>query len=146
MTSTDWLSISGLIVGVLGVAYAIYENRSKAKLAEFIRAQNWHNYSKTNNANLSVQLAFNKYKQTAQSFDLEVFEWLSKADAFGQDVFKDVIRQIQVSEPSFTQGDVDKWVKEGRIEEEHAPLFYMLTPTSKAKRKDKKEPEEDINY
>jgi hypothetical protein len=39
-------------------------------------------------------LALQKYKSQAanQTVDLEAFEWLSKADAFGQDVFKDVIR------------------------------------------------------
>lgn len=133
MTGSDWLGVAGLIVGIAGLAYAVYENRSKARLSDYIRAQNWHIYSKANNANGSVQLALQKYKQAAsQTVDLEVFEWLSKADAFGQDVFKDVIRQIQVSEPSFTAQDVERWVREKRVAEKHAPLFYALTPANES--------------
>ncbi|MEC9262173.1 MAG: hypothetical protein VYD53_12590 [Pseudomonadota bacterium] len=133
MTGSDWLGVAGLIVGIAGLAYAVYENRSKARLSDYIRAQNWHIYSKANNANGSVQLALQKYKQEAnQVVDLEAFEWLSKADAFGQDVFKDVIRQIQVSEPSFTVQDVERWVGEKRVSEKHAPLFYALTPANKS--------------
>jgi len=133
MTSSDWLGIAGLIVGVVGLLYAFYENRSKVRLSDYIRAQNWHLYSKANNANGSVQLAFQKYKEinSSQPINLEAFEWLSKADAFGQDVFKDVIRQIQVSEPSFTSDDVRRWVQEGRITQKHAPLFLALTPANK---------------
>jgi hypothetical protein len=134
MTGSDWLGIAGLIVGIAGLAYAVYENRSKARLPDYIRAQNWYIYSKANNANGSVQLALQKYKSQAanQTVDLEAFEWLSKADAFGQDVFKDVIRQIQVSEPSFTAQDVERLVKEKRVSEKHAPLFYALTPANKS--------------
>lgn len=134
MTGSDWLGVAGVLIGLAGLAYAVYENRSKARLSDYIRAQNWHIYSKANNANGSVQLALQKYKTQAQNgaIDLEAFEWLSKADAFGQDVFKDVIRQIQVSEPSFTAQDVERWVKENRISEKHAPLFYALTPANKS--------------
>lgn len=133
MAGSDWLGVAGLIVGIAGLAYAVYENRSKARLSDYIRAQNWHIYSKANNANGSVQLALQKYKQAeSQTVDLEAFEWLSKADAFGQDVFKDVIRQIQVSEPSFTAQDVERWVREKRVSEKHAPLFYALTPANKS--------------
>lgn len=133
MTGSDWLGVAGLIVGIAGLSYAVYENRSKARLSDYIRAQNWHIYSKANNANGSVQLALQKYKQVAnQTVELETFEWLLKADAFGQDVFKDIIRQIQVAEPSFTAQDVERWVREKRVSEEHAPFFYALTPANKS--------------
>jgi hypothetical protein len=133
MTGSDLLGIVGILLGIIGLAYAIYENRAKVTLSDYIRAQNWHIYSKANNANGSVQLALKKYKDqlSSQTFDLDGFEWLSKADAFGQDVFKDIIRQIQASEPSFTAKDVERWVNEKRIAEKHAPLFYALTPANK---------------
>lgn len=60
-----------------------------------------------------------------------MLEFLSKADAFGQDVFKDVIRQIQFSEPVFDEVTVARWVREGRIVDKHAALFRQLTAANK---------------
>jgi len=137
MDASYYVGIAGLIVGILGIAYAAYENRTRKKLSNYIRAQNWHLYSKANNANGSVQLALNKYKEIPPDhMNLEVLEWLSKADAFGQDVFKDVIRQIQVSEPVFNSKTIKRWVAEGRIAEKHALLFEMLTPANQSLERD----------
>jgi len=124
-------------VGFVGVGYAVYENKAKKKLSDYIRAQNWHLYSKANHATGSVQFAFNKYKEISPDcMNLEVIEWLSKADAFGQDVLKDVIRQIQTSEPVFNSKAIKRWVAEGRVKTEHAPLFEMLTPANQSLERD----------
>ena len=69
--------------------------------------------------------------QEKEALDPEVLEFLSKADAFGQDVFKDVIRQIQFSEPVFDEGTVARWVREGRFVEKHGALFRQLTAANK---------------
>jgi len=133
MSFSDWLGIAGLLIGLVGIAYAVYENRSKKRLSDYIRAQNWHIYAKANNASGSVQLALAKYKSITQhNIDPEALEWLSKADAFSQDVFKDVVRQIQVSEPTFDAQTIQRWVDEGRIAKKHLPLFLALTPANKA--------------
>lgn len=60
-----------------------------------------------------------------------MLEFLSKADASGQDVFKDVIRQIQFSEPEFDDETVARWVGEGRVAEGHAPLFRQMISANK---------------
>lgn len=134
MGLSEWLGILGGFVGLASIAYAIYENKSKKRLSDYIRAQNWHLYSKANNANGSIQLALQKYKEglSGDKVNLEAFEWFSKADAFGQDVFKDVIRQIQVTEPSFTSKDIERWIQEGRISQKHAQLFFALTTANKS--------------
>ena len=132
MTLNDWTGAIGLLIGVLSFAYALWEKRSRARLENYIRAQNWSLYGKANNSIGSVQLALSKYKSLGKdALHPEVLEWLSKADAFGQDVFKDVIRQIHYSEPTFDDDTVARWVREGRVAEKHATLFRQLTPANK---------------
>ena len=132
MTFSDWLGVAGLLIGVLSFGYALWEKRSRARLEDYIRAQNWSLYGKASNANGHTQLALTKYKSLGkEALDPEVLEFLSRADAFGQDVFKDVIRQIQFSEPVFDEVTVARWVREGRVVETHAPLFRQLTAANK---------------
>jgi hypothetical protein len=89
-------------------------------------------FGKASNANGHVQLALTKYKSLEKdTLNSAVLEFLSKADAFGQDVFKDVVRQIHYSEPVFDDNTVNRWIREGRITEKHAALFRQLTPASK---------------
>jgi hypothetical protein len=130
MHLSDYLGILGIIIGAAGLLYAKYQGAERRKLQEYVRSQNWHLYSKANNSNGSTQRALTKYKEkTADRVDIEVLEWLAKADAFGQDVFKDVIRQIQIAEPRFDQETIRRWVSEGRIAETHAAFFRNLAPT-----------------
>lgn len=133
MNFSHWLGIVGLVIGLVGLAYAVYENRSKKKLSDYIKSQNWYIYAKANNASASVQLALKNYISTTQdNINIDTLKWLSKADAFSQDVFKDVIRQIQESEPVFDAHTIQRWINERRITEEHSPLFLLLTPANKA--------------
>lgn len=125
------LAVLGLLVGVAGLAFAVYQGSERRRLADYIRSQNWHLYSKANNANGAVQVGISKYK-TAHATNLspDVVETLARADAFGQDVFKDVIRQIQVAEPEFSMRAIDTWVQDGRVSQEHAVLFRNLAPAN----------------
>lgn len=135
MILSDWTGIVGVVLAVLSLGYALWENRSRARLSHYIRAQNWFLYGKASNSNGHAQTALAKYKALGRDkTDPEVLEFLSKADAFGQDVFKDVIRQIQFSEPEFDEEAVARWVREGRIAERHAPLFRQLTRANKPMR------------
>jgi len=96
------LGVLGLLIGVASLAYAIYQGSEKRRLTSYIRSQSWHLYSKANNANGAVQLSLSKYKSVhASDLSPDVVESLARADAFGQDVFKDAVRQIQVAEPVF---------------------------------------------
>lgn len=136
MTVSEITGIVGAVFGFIGVALAIYENRSRARLSNYIRAQNWHLYSKSNNANGSVQLALEKYKAgDPEKIDLEVLELLSKADAFGQDVFKDIIKQIHYAEPVYSRDLIERWERNGRITKASTPLFLALTPANRLSKK-----------
>ena len=132
MSLSDWTGVVGVFFAVISLAYAWWEKRSRARLEDYIRAQNWFLYEKASNSNGHTQIALAKYKALGKdALDLEVLEFLSKADAFGQDVFKDTIRQIQYSEPTFDEEAVNRWVREGRVAEKHAAHFRKLTPANK---------------
>lgn len=121
----DFLNIVSFFVGLIGFGYAIYQGTEKRRLARFVRSQNWHLYSKANNANGALQLAINLYK-IKHNADLspEVMEMLSKADAFGQDVFRDIVRQIQLAEKNFDVPTIDGWVADGKVSEDHAKAIF----------------------
>lgn len=122
---SDVLGVLGLIIGVVSFVFAIYQGTEKRKLEKYIRSQNWHLYSKANNANGSLQLAIEKLKVARSQGDFdEVIEWLSKADAFNQDVFKDIVRQIQLAEPKFGESEIAEWVNTGKISEYHAKELF----------------------
>jgi hypothetical protein len=132
MTLDDWLRVVGIIVTAGSLGYGLWQNRRRARLEDFVRANNWSLYNKSSNANGHTQQALAKYKAFAgENLNAEVVELLGRADAFGQDVMKDVIRQIRYSEPVFDDANVSRWLREGRVQENHAPLFRQLTRADK---------------
>ena len=121
----DFLGVAGLVVGLAGLGLALYQGSEKRKLEKYLRSQNWHLYSKANNSNGSLQRAIDLYKASHSGHVApEVIEWLSKADAFGQDVFKDIVRQIQLAEPTFDEKKIESWIKAGKVSEVHAKELF----------------------
>lgn len=57
---------------------------------------------------------------------------LAKTGAFGQALFRETIRQIQLSEPAFTKAQIAKWEAAGKLDKDHAPLFDQLCISSDA--------------
>jgi hypothetical protein len=132
VTLRDWTGIVGVLLALLSLGYAFWENRSRARLADYVRTQNWSLYAKASNSNGHTQTALAKLKALGGAHvNLEVLEYLSKADAFGQDVFKDSVRQIKFSEPKFDDETISRWIREGRIAEHHALLFRQLTDAAR---------------
>lgn len=133
MNTQDYLNIISLIIGIAGLLYAKYQSHERTKLQNAICAQAWSLYSQANNATGNIQLAFQKYKETyLDKFDSTVLELLSKADAFGQDVFKGTINFIHFSEPKYDASTIHQWVTEGRITDVHKGYFKLLMPTNKS--------------
>lgn len=90
----------GTLIGLIGLIVACIQNKEKKRLEKVIRTNNWFNFRKTDNVTGLIQRALNLYKNKHQSnLDLEVLEELARVDAFSQDVFKEIIRQITISEP-----------------------------------------------
>lgn len=122
---SEALGLAGVVIGVVSLVYAIWQGSEKRKLQRYIRAQNWHLYSKASNANGSLQLAADKYRSAhSAALSHEVIEWLSKADAFNQDVLKDIVRTIQSSEPKFGDKQIADWISSGKITEHHAKEIF----------------------
>lgn len=127
MSISDILGVIGVVIGLAGLVYAVYQTSERRKLEKHVRAQSWHIYAKANNANGITQASLRKYKEAhAGNMDVGVVEIMSKADAFGQELFKETIRQIQFAEPSFTHETVEQWVGEGKLDKDHAILFKQI--------------------
>jgi hypothetical protein len=124
----------GTIFGLISLIVAFWQNRQKAQLEKVLKANNWYNVQRTDNSTGTTQKAFQVYKDKhADNLDAEVIEVLAKADAFGQEVWKESIRQIHFSEPSFTKSDIEIWEKEGKIGEHAKSLFLQLVDIKKDK-------------
>ena len=127
MSFSDILGVIGVLLGIAGLAYAVYQTNEKRKLQEFVRSQSWYVFSKANNVTGIAQAALRTYKQShSQNQNIEILELLAKTDAFGQDLFRETIRQIQLNEPLFTRTQIVKWVADGKLDKDHAPLFEQL--------------------
>lgn len=127
MSFSDALGVFGVVIGLAGLAYAVYQSDQRRKLQRHVRAQCWHIYSKANNANGILQASLRKYKEAhASNMDIGLVEIMSKADAFGQELFKETIRQIQFAEPSFTHETIEQWVGEGKLDKDHVILFKQI--------------------
>ncbi|WP_394227129.1 BAR domain-containing protein [Pseudoalteromonas spongiae] len=132
----NFVTYAGIVIGLIGLGVGYWQNRQKAQFEKIVRANSWFNYQRANNANGTVQLALSKYKEKhAENISSDVIEEMARADAFGQEVFKESIRQIHFSEASFKKEDIDLWESEGKISQGAKPLFLQLA--------DKNKPEKD---
>ena len=121
------IGVIGILLGIIGLAYAIYQSYEREKLSAFVRSEAWYLYQKSSLANATTQEAFALYKKTyPENPNTQIIEALAKADAFGQDVHKEVIRQIQLSEPDFSRAKVEKWIQLGKLYAPHRPFFEQL--------------------
>ena len=123
----DITSIIGIIIGIIGLIYAFYQGREYRKLKNYNRTQAWYIYSKANNLTGLIQHAARTYRETHKNnTDNEVIELLSKSDAYGQELFKETIRQIQLAEPHFDPNAFQRWISSGKMAEDHKPLFIQI--------------------
>ena len=133
MSFSDVLGVIGVVLAVVSLVYAAYQTREKKKLEDYVRAQAWYIYSKANNVTGIAQAGLTEYKQAhAQNLNTKVLELMVKTDAFGQDLFKETIRQIQLAEPDFSHKQIDAWVSDGKLDKDHAALFMALCISSSA--------------
>ncbi len=136
MSFSDVLGVIGVVLAVVCLVYAKYQTREKKKLEEHVRSQAWYIYSKANNVTGIAQASLREYKQAhAQNLNTQVLELMSKTDAFGQDLFKETIRQIQLAEPDFSHKQIEAWVSDGKLDKDHATLFKALCISSSASKK-----------
>ncbi|KAB7688992.1 hypothetical protein GBN24_11980 [Plesiomonas shigelloides] len=130
----DIISILGTIVGCIGLIVAFWQYRKTKSLEDNIRAHNWFMYQRVNNTNGTTQIALDLYKKRHQSgIDLDVLEQLARADSCGQELFKEIIKQIHMHEPSFTEKDFERWKREGKLSDSKFNLFLQFSTDAEMK-------------
>ena len=126
-------SYISIAFGIVGLLVGYWQNRQKVQFQKIIRANNWFNFQRSNNSSGSLQIAIGIYKEKHQAnLDPDVIEQLAKSDAFAQEVYKESIRQIHFSEPSFTKHDIEAWEADGKISERDKKFFSWLTESKRA--------------
>jgi len=119
-----FINLFGIALGVTGIGYAVYESRQSKKLSDYIRAHNWFNFQRVNTTSSLIQKSKTLYKEKHKdNLDPEIFEYLANADAFSQEIYKEMIKQIHYFEPSFSAKDFERWKKEGKITETEEAFF-----------------------
>jgi hypothetical protein len=123
----DWQLVGSSVASALSLAFAAYKYLQQKRMIDFSRQHNWFMFQRTLNTNGHVQLALKQYKELASdATNTQVIETLAKADAFGQELVKEIIRQIQMTEPSFKTENISQWQSEGKLTLEKAVLFKQF--------------------
>ena len=133
MSTQEIMNFLSFAFGIIGVVIAIIQGFERKKLKQFMHSQSWHLYSVSQLTFGSSQSALKTYKdKTKNEIDRDIYEQLSKCEAFNISLFLEVIRQIQLSEPKFDFETITAWKMQGRISDNVMPYFIkaiaMKTP------------------
>ena len=116
-----------LAIAILGILIALYQGFEKKRLSRYLRSQSWYIYSMSLLSWGAAQTALKKYKEAAgEKLNPDIFESLSKCDAYNLSLSLESIRQIQLSEPRFDLETITTWAMQGKIPKDHAPLFLRI--------------------
>lgn len=121
------ISYPSLAFGILGILIALYQGFEKRRLSRYLRSQSWYIYSMSLMSWNLAQTALKKYKDTyVEKLNPEIFESLSKCDAYNFSLSLEAIRQIQLSEPRFDLESITTWSMQGKIPKDHTALFLRI--------------------
>ena len=116
-----------LAVGILGILIALYQGFEKKRLSRYLRSQSWYIYSMSLLSWGAAQAALKNYKEAAgEKLNPDIFESLSKCDAYNLSLSLESIRQIQLSEPRFDLETITTWAMQGKIPKDHTSLFLRI--------------------
>jgi hypothetical protein len=135
--STFIIGIFGILIGLIGFGYAVYQGSERKKLQKLARTQAWVLYNKANNLTGIIQVTQNKYLEKHKAnIDSEVLDLLSRSTVFGLEAFRESVRQIQISEPKFDFNSIDLWEKQKKINStDHKRIFTDLVIDDKTEYK-----------
>ncbi|MBF0465752.1 MAG: hypothetical protein HQK88_11940 [Nitrospirae bacterium] len=123
----DVQSIVGYTIGLAGLIYAIYQGREYKKLKSYNRSEAWIIYENVNNLTGGIQFILKKYKEVhSASMNIEIIEYIARNDTFAQNLIKETIRQIQLSEPRFNMDTIKHWISLGKISETQEKYFNQF--------------------
>jgi hypothetical protein len=116
-----------LAISILGILIAVYQGFEKKRLSRYLRSQSWYIYSMSLLSWSVAQTALKKYKEVAgEKLNPDIFESLSKCDAYNLSLSLESIRQIQLSEPRFDLETITTWAMQGKIPKDHTSLFLRI--------------------
>ncbi|WP_445360232.1 hypothetical protein ACJJIL_16365 [Microbulbifer sp. EKSA005] len=124
-TWQDSITLAGFVFTVVSLTYAVYTGRKIRSIREFSRSEAWNLYARASNTNGQLQNAIKLYKkQHEDKLSPEVLENLGLANGFGQDLTRDTLRIIQLSEEGgFSLEKIKKWKAAEKIKGDHETLF-----------------------
>lgn len=126
-TLDQWVSYTGLFITICSTLFGVMQYSEKKRFRNYIRDNNWFGFQRSDNTSATIQHAKMLYmKKYSASIDPEILDHLSMADAFSQELVKESVRQIQISEPSFTINDFKRWELEGKLRPDKVQLFKMF--------------------
>ena len=123
----DAISIISFAVGIIGLFYAIYENRKRKKIEDLNRTEAWFLYHQSC-AVLEKILFLNIEIEKSDTNNTKISKLIGGAETSSGQMLKDCIRLIQRVEIEFNEKIIAKWFEEKRIPNEtHLPVFKRLT-------------------
>ena len=102
------VSIVGTIVGIIGLAYGIYQNRTKAQLEKLTRQNAWSTYRTCYQAFLKI---WNLHESTQGNIPTD----LAKAEASIRELHRKCIEQVIHHYPELTESDLVAWKESGKL-------------------------------
>jgi len=109
----DLYTIGSIVLGVIGLLYAIYQGTERRKLEKLSRSEAWVLYSKAVQVLAAIQLQ----KEPPNE----------RAEQAARDLCLDCVRLIQRSEARFDLDRISEWVQQGKVQENLQWMFRDIS-------------------
>lgn len=112
--------------------WAGFESYKSDELAQRVRIENWFYHHQMENVSARIQTIETKYLETHKdNLDIEIIRSLGRTDADAQSLYLDAIRRVQLTEPSFTAKDFQRWFSEGKLTANGVRVFQSFALNAK---------------
>lgn len=115
------LAYISVALGVAGIAYGIYQDRLRIKIARQSRAQAWSTYQTSKNA-LGFFLDYMKSEDAPPETP-----YSSQAHARLDELYQKTIQHVISQYPKVTPEEIEKWLRNGRINDYAVESFKIQT-------------------
>ena len=112
-----WISVA---LGVAGLAYGIHQNQLKKKIERLSTLQAWEVFQSSHHA---LGWLNNALKEASPN---EKDKILGQARALMGSHYAKTIHNLYTHQPKVTPDLIDRWIEEGRIEEDSRKDFLRL--------------------
>ena len=109
----DPYTLASIALGLIALAYAVYQGTERRKLERLNRSEAWVLYSKAVQVLAAIQL--NKEPSN------------ERAEQAARDLCLDCVRLIQRSETRFDAERISEWVQQGKVQENMQWMFRDIS-------------------